>query len=114
MNFFPQGVLQYKMNNHILPAFKSERGIHLPEDHAKRIRKMDHKPTECTAVPHTEQYHFRNHSKAFRCPLCGTTQRRNTNFLGQGALFCDGLRFSTVRTFADKRNLDLEWKENAA
>lgn len=70
--------------------------------------------TECRKKLASQRYSNKNWSCAFECPTCGKIERRNTNFLGQRTLFCDGKKFSTVKTFADFRALNEKFKAEGA
>lgn len=51
----------------------------------------EHEHTPMERVPRTEHYSNRNWSALFRCPVCGSEKRQNTNFLGRRVMLCRGV-----------------------
>jgi hypothetical protein len=60
---------------------------------------VNHETKKCEEVPHSSQYHYKNHSAEFECPECHRKARFNLNFLGRRKVFCDGQKFTKVRVW---------------
>ena len=66
---------------------------------------MKHLEVEAIKDVSTHRYSFRNHSYAFRCPVCGRERRYNTNFLGRRRVMCSGDEKFTLRRKVSKFTL---------